>query len=62
MVPTDRIAIFWFEVPFRGSLPGLFLGGFLYMLSSLGIGPLISRYASTRQQAMLPAFFVITPR
>ncbi len=55
------IAVFWFEVPFRGSLLALALGSGLYLLSSLGIGLLISSYAGTQQQAMLLAFFVIMP-
>ncbi len=55
------IAIFWFEVPFRGSFLALLLGSSLYLLSSLGIGLLISSYASTQQQAMLLSFFVIMP-
>ncbi len=55
------IAVFWFEVPFRGDLLALFLGSGLYLMSSLGIGLLISSYAGTQQQAMLLAFFVIMP-
>ncbi|HEB97210.1 MAG TPA: ABC transporter permease [Sedimenticola thiotaurini] len=55
------IAIGWFQVPFRGSLAMLLFASSLYLLSSLGIGLLISSYAGTQQQAMLLAFFVIMP-
>jgi len=55
------IATLWFEIPFRGSFPALLAGSTLYLLSSLGIGLLISTYSSTQQQAMLLAFFVIMP-
>jgi ABC-2 type transport system permease protein len=33
----------------------------LFLMSTLGLGLLISSYASTQQQAMLLAFFVIMP-
>ncbi len=55
------IAVYGFHIPFRGSLLVLLAGSMLYLLSSLGIGLLISSYASTQQQAMLTAFFVIMP-
>ena len=55
------IAVAWFEVPFRGSGIGLLAGSLLFLMSSLGIGLLISSYAETQQQAMLLAFFVIMP-
>ncbi len=55
------IAVFWFDVPWRGSLAALFAGSALYLLSSLGIGLLISSLASTQQQAMLLSFFLIMP-
>ncbi|RMD69428.1 MAG: ABC transporter permease, partial [Gammaproteobacteria bacterium] len=55
------IAVFWFEVPLRGSLAALVAGSVLYLLSSLGMGLLISSYVSTQQQAMLVAFFFIMP-
>jgi len=48
-------------VPLRGSLPALLLGSVLYLMSTLGLGLLISSYASTQQQAMLLGFFVIMP-
>lgn len=55
------LAILWFEVPFRGEPLALLLGSVLYLMSTLGLGLLISSYASTQQQAMLLGFFVIMP-
>ncbi len=55
------IAVAWFDVPFRANVIGLFVGSLLFLMSSLGIGLLISSYAETQQQAMLLAFFIIMP-
>lgn len=58
---VTALAVLWFEVPLRGGLPALLLGNVLYLMSTLGLGLLISSYASTQQQAMLLGFFVIMP-
>lgn len=50
-----------FDVPVRGSLWLLFLATTLFLMSSLGIGLLISTISRTQQQAMMSAFFVIFP-
>lgn len=50
-----------FNVPVRGSLGLLFLATTLFLMSSLGIGLLISTISRTQQQAMMSAFFVIFP-
>ncbi|HBA90170.1 MAG TPA: ABC transporter permease [Geobacter sp.] len=55
------VAVFWFEVPLRGSIPLLFGATALFLMSSLGIGLLISTISRTQQQAMMSAFFVIFP-
>lgn len=55
------LAVWWFEVPLRGALPALLVGSVLYLMSTLGLGLLISSYASTQQQAMLLGFFAIMP-
>lgn len=49
------IATYWFDVPLRGAIGALILG------STLGLGLLISSYASTQQQALLLAFFLVMP-
>jgi ABC-2 type transport system permease protein len=50
-----------FDVPMRGSLGLLFLATTLFLMSSLGIGLLISTVSHTQQQAMMSAFFIIFP-
>jgi ABC-2 type transport system permease protein len=58
---VSLVAVFWFEVPLRGSLALLFGSTALFLMSSLGIGLLISTVSRTQQQAMMTAFFVIFP-
>jgi len=58
---VSLVAVFWFEVPLRGSLTLLFGATALFLMSSLGIGLLISTVSRTQQQAMMTAFFVIFP-
>jgi ABC-2 type transport system permease protein len=50
-----------FDVPVRGSLWLLFLATTLFLMSSLGLGLLISTVSQTQQQAMMTAFFIIFP-
>lgn len=61
VVLVTSVAIGWFEVPLRGSPVALLLGTLLFLLSTLGLGLLISSYSSTQQQAILLAFMVIMP-
>jgi drug efflux transport system permease protein len=51
------VAIWWFEVPMRGSLALLFAMCGIYLLSTLGLGLLISTISSTQQQAMMTSIF-----
>lgn len=55
------MAILWFEVPLRGSLGALYVGMFLFILSGVGIGLMISSLAVTQQQGMLGAFLFLVP-
>ena len=56
------VAIWWFEVPMRGSIPLLFAMSLVYLLSTLGLGLFISTISTTQQQAMMTAtFFFLTP-
>jgi len=53
--------IVWFAVPMRGGLFALYLGLFLFLLSVVGIGLMISSLSVTQQQALLGAFLFIVP-
>jgi len=56
------VAIWWFEVPMRGSIPLLFAMSLVYLLTTLGLGLFISTISSTQQQAMMTTvFFFLTP-
>lgn len=48
-----------YDLPLRGSLLLVFVGGGLYLLTALGIGLLISTASETQQQAQFIAFFVL---
>ncbi len=61
MFAVTAVAVYWFEIPFMGSLLLLFVATCLFMLSTLGIGLFISTISSTKQQAMMTAFFFILP-
>jgi ABC-2 type transport system permease protein len=56
------VAIYWFEVPMRGSLPLLFAMSGVYLLTTLGLGLFVSTISATQQQAMMTTtFFFLTP-
>ena len=55
------LAVFWFQVPLRGSLAALYLGLFLFLLSAIGVGLMISSIALTQQQGLFGAFIFLVP-
>ena len=55
------VAVFWFDVPFRGSAFLLMLSSVLYLVAMLSIGIFISTVSRTQQQAMMTAFFFMLP-
>ena len=55
------LAVVWFELPLRGSIPALYLGLFLFLLSAVGVGLMISAISVTQQQAVLGAFLFLVP-
>ncbi len=61
VVVVTLVGIFWFEVPFRGSILVLFLGTLCFLFNSVGLGLLISTVSSTQQQAMMGGTFILTP-
>lgn len=61
VVLITLIGVFWFEVPIRGSLPLLFASTGLYLMTTLGVGLLISTMSGTQQEAMMTTFFFYFP-
>jgi ABC-2 type transport system permease protein len=56
------VAVFWFEIPVRGSLLLLLVMSLVYLLSTLGLGLFVSTISSTQQQAMMTTtFFLLLP-
>ena len=55
------IVTLWFKVPLLGSLPTLYCGLALFLLSGVGVGLLISSLAVTQQQGLLGAFMFVVP-
>lgn len=55
------VSTYWFQVPIQGPLSALFLGIILYIMTTLGLGLLISTLCTTQQQAMMSAFLFYFP-
>jgi ABC-2 type transport system permease protein len=51
------VALYWFEVPMRGSIPLLFAMSLIYLMCTLGLGLFISTISNTQQQAMMTTTF-----
>ncbi len=55
------IAVLWFQVPLRGGLLTLYVGLLCFLLSTVGMGLMISSLAVTQQQGLLGAFLFLVP-
>jgi ABC-2 type transport system permease protein len=56
------VAVFWFEVPLRGSFTLLFVMSLMYVVCTLALGLFISTISDNQQQAMMTAtFFFLVP-
>lgn len=55
------VGMLWFQVPFNGNPLIMLLGTSLFLLSTLGLGLLISTICTTQQQAFATNFFVVNP-
>jgi ABC-2 type transport system permease protein len=51
------VGIFWFHIPFAGSWSLLYGLAFIYLLTTLGAGMLVSTLTNTQQQAMFFTWF-----
>jgi ABC-2 type transport system permease protein len=61
MALITTIALLWFHVPFTGNFLLLLAAALLFLLSSLGLGLLISTISSTQQEAFLASFMLFMP-
>lgn len=55
------VAVFWFDIPIKGSLQIMPLATAIYLLSVLGIGLFISTISRTQQQALMATFLFYIP-
>jgi len=58
---TIAAGVLWFGVPLRGGVVPLYLGLFLFLLSVIGIGLMVSSLSVTQQQALLGTFLFMVP-
>ncbi|NIQ02561.1 MAG: ABC transporter permease [Nitrospinaceae bacterium] len=61
MILVVLIAWGWFQIPIRGHIGWLVLGTGLYLMTTLGMGLLISTISKTQQQALMTTFFYFQP-
>ncbi len=54
-------AVWWFGVPFRGTIPALVLALLCFIITMVGVGLLVSSLSMTLQQGLLGAFVVMMP-
>jgi ABC-2 type transport system permease protein len=55
------VAVFWFHIPFRGSLFDLLPAALIYIVAGLAAGLLISTISRTQQEAFMTMFLFILP-
>ena len=55
------VILFWFKIPFSGSVWLLYLGLLVFTAASVGIGLSVSALSLTMQQAMLYTFMLVMP-
>jgi ABC-2 type transport system permease protein len=61
VILVSVFAIYWFDLPFRGSSLVLLVGTLAFLINSIGLGLLISTISSTQQQALMAGTFLLTP-
>lgn len=55
------VALFWFRIPFAGSLLTLYTGLALFLAAAIGFGLFLSSLAGNMQQAMILCFVFLMP-
>ena len=61
LIIVTLVGVLWFRIPIRGSFVLLLAATSVYLMTTLGIGLLISTISQTQQQAMLTTFFFFMP-
>ena len=55
------VAVFWFDIPLRGSLFELLAAALIYIVAGLSVGLIISTVSRTQQEAFMTMFLFILP-
>jgi ABC-2 type transport system permease protein len=55
------VAIFWFGIPFRGSILALLVAATIYIVAGLAFGLVISSISRTQQEAIMVLFLFVMP-
>lgn len=55
------VGVFFYNIPFHGSVPLLYLSMFVFVLAIAGVGLFISSLCQTQQQAVLGTFIFMSP-
>ena len=58
---VTAVALLWFDIPMRGSVPALLLAAVLFILAGLSFGLFISTISATQQEAFLSMFLFLLP-
>lgn len=58
---VTAVALLWFHVPLRGSVPVLLLAAALFIVAGLSLGLFISTISATQQEAFLAMFLFVLP-
>jgi drug efflux transport system permease protein len=61
LVIVTLVGVLWFQIPIRGSFALLVFATSVYLMTTLGVGLLISTVSETQQQAMMSTFFFFMP-
>jgi len=61
MIFVTLVSVFWFDIPVRGSIFLLLVANGFFLMTTIGIGLIISTLSETQQQAMMSTFFFYLP-
>jgi len=58
---VTAVAMLWFDIPLRGSVPALLIAAGLYILAGLSLGLFVSTISATQQEAFMTMFLFFLP-
>jgi ABC-2 type transport system permease protein len=61
LASVTAVALLWFDIPLRGSVPALLVAALLFILAGLSVGLLLSTVSATQQEAFLSMFLFLLP-